>query len=288
MLSVCALGMWTVDYIRVPDRWLSLLLTQIFVVVNAGLMSATLYRAKATSRFSLLPALLYITAIAVFPYLRVHWQPQLLIGVLLFFLYATRDMSDTHEPNGLVFLITLLLCLIALIIPDTLWCIVFLWIVVLLQGAFTFRTVMASVLAVALVSAYYVLAIYAGWAQEWSFSPLYERRWLWQDNPACVTVTVIVMLVAFLYMTGGAFRRSSYDLVSTRMMLYHVVMWGLLSALLIVLTSAQPDCWVLLPFTLSAVAGIYFMQKESESRGVTLLLYLVGAVALYLWLVLSL
>lgn len=288
LLSVCALGMWTVDYIRVPDRWLSLLLTQIIVAINAGLLSATLYRAKATSRFSLLPAVLYITAIAVFPYLRVHWQPQLLVGILLFFLYATRDISDNHEPNGLVFLVTLMLCLTALVIPDALWCIAFLWIVVLLQGTFTFRTVMASVLAIALVSVYYLLAVYAGWAEEWRFTSMFDRQWVWIDHPVCMSVTIIIMLVAFLFVTGGAFRRSSYDLVSTRMMLYHVVLWGLLSALLIVFTSAQQDCWALLPFALSAVAGIYCMQKESETRGVTLLLYLIGAIAMYLWLVLSL
>ena len=288
LLSVCALGMWVVDYTRMPDDRLALLFTQLAVVVNGLLLSTTLYRAKATTHLSLLPAVLYIAAVAVFPYLRAHWQPQLLVGILLFFLLATRDMSDTHEPNGLIFLVTLMLCLTALILPDALLCIVFLWIVVLLQGAFTFRTIVASLLAVALVSVYYIVAMYIGWADGWSFAPIYERHWLGQNQPLCVVVTVVVMLVAFLYVTGGAFRRSSYDLVSTRMMLYHVVLWGLLSAPLILIEAEKPDYMAMLPLSLSAVAGIYFLQKESETRGVTLLIYLIGSVALYLWLVLSL
>ena len=288
LLLVAALCMWVVDYVHMPDLWLNTLIAQLLVLLNALQLSMTLYRAKATAHFSLLPAVLYVLAVAVFPYLRMHWQPQLIVCLLLFYLLFTRDMSDTHEPNGLVFIVTLLLCLTAMLVPDALWCIPLLWLVVLLQGAFTFRTIVASILAVVLVGGYYVIAMYFGWVQMWDFSVLYNRHWIGGGQPVCLTVTLITLFVAFLCLTAGAFRRSSYDLVSTRMLLYHAVLWGLLSTPLVLFISAQPDYEVLLPLSLSAVAGIFFMQKQSEARGITLLLYLVGTVAFYLWMVISL
>jgi len=218
----------------------------------------------------------------------VHWQPQLVVAILLFFLYATRDMTDTHEPNDLVFFVTLLLCLTALMSPDAVWCIAFLWLVVLLQGAFTLRTIFASLLAAALVGVYYVLALYIGWAEMWDYTFLFDRQWIGYNQPVALFTTVIILMVGFLFASGAAFRRSSYDFVSTRMLLYHVVFIGLLSAPLILLTAAELDSWALLPLSLTATTCIYLLQKESESRGITLLVYILGTITLYLWLVLSL
>ncbi|MBP5659517.1 MAG: hypothetical protein J6W89_05840 [Paludibacteraceae bacterium] len=287
-LLVGALCMWIVDYIRTPELWLTIFSAQMLVLLNAILLCMTLYRAKATAHFSLLPAVLYVLAVGVFPFLREHWQPQLTVTILLFFLYMTRDMTDAHEPNGLVFFVTLLLCLAALLSPDAVWCIVFLWIVVLLQGSFTLRTIVASLLAVALVSVYYLLAIYFGWEEQWNFSVLFDRHWFGSIYPACVIASVVCMMIAFLLATSGAFQRSSYDLVSTRMLLYHVVFIGLLSAPLILFSAVYPDYWLLLPLALASTTSIYLLQKQSESRGITLLVYITGAVALYLWLLLTL
>jgi len=283
-----ALCMWLVDYIRTPELWLTIFSAQMLVLLNAVLLCMTLYRAKATAHFSLLPAVLYVLAVGIFPFLREHWQPQLTVTVLLFFLYMTRDMTDSHEPNGLVFFVTLLLCLAALLSPDAVWCIVFLWLVVLLQGSFTFRTIVASLLAIALVSVYYVVAMSFGWIDLWDYSVLLDRHWFGYMYPACVVGTVIMMMIAFLFAAGGAFRRSSYDLVSTRMLLYHVVFIGLLSAPLILFSAVYPDCWLLLPLALSATTSIYLLQKQSEARGITMLVYITGAVALYIWLLLTL
>ncbi len=288
LLLVGALAMWVVDYTRTPELWLTILSTQTLVLINAILLSMTLYRAKATAHFSLLPAVLYILTVGVFPFLRVHWQPQLVVAILLFFLYATRDMTDTHEPNDLVFFVTLLLCLTALMSPDAVWCIAFLWLVVLLQGAFTLRTIFASLLAAALVGVYYVFALYIGWAEMWDYTFLFDRQWIGYNQPVALFTTVIILMVGFLFASGAAFRRSSYDFVSTRMLLYHVVFIGLLSAPLILITAAELDSWALLPLSLTATTCIYLLQKESESRGITLLVYIVGTITLYLWLVLSL
>ena len=280
--------MWVVDYTRTPELWLTILSTQTLVLINAILLSMALYRAKATAHFSLLPAVLYILTVGVFPFLRVHWQPQLVVAILLFFLYATRDMTDTHEPNDLVFFVTLLLCLTALMSPDAVWCIAFLWLVVLLQGAFTLRTIFASLLAAALVCIYYVLVLYVGWAEMWDYTFLFDRQWIGYNQPVALFTTVIILMVGFLFASGAAFRRSSYDFVSTRMLLYHVVFIGLLSAPLILITATELDSWALLPLSLTATTCIYLLQKESESRGITLLVYIVGTITLYLWLVLSL
>lgn len=288
LLLLCALCMWVVDYVRLSEEWPTILAAQLLTTLCGILLCMALHRAKATAHLSLLPAVLYVAAVGVIPYLRIHWQPQLIAGVLLLFLYTTRDMTDRREPNDLVFLMSVLLCLIAIWIPDAVWCIAFLWIVMLLQGSFTFRTILASLLGIALVSVYYALTIYIGWAEMWDYAQLFDRNWCSHELPQSVTVAIFVMIAAFLMVASGAFYRSLYDLVSTRMLLYHVVLLGLLSAPLILMTPTRPDSQVLLPLALSATAGIYLLQRESETRGVALLLYLIGASALYLWQVLSL
>ena len=288
LLLVGALAMWSVDYARVPEQWFATLTAQSLTLISGVLLCMVLYRAKATPHFSLLPAILYVAAVGVLPSLRQHWQPQLISLVLLFFLYMTRDMSDSHEPNGLVFSVSLMLCLAALIVPDAVWCIVLLWIVVFLQGAFTFRTILASLLAVVLVAVYYVLAMYIGWTDVWDYNALLDRQWVGDIEPTAVTVTLIVMIATFLVVTGGAFRRSSYDLVSTRMLFYHVVLLGLLSAPLILFMTPRPDSLVLLPTALAATTGIFVLQKSDEARGVALIIYLPTALTLYLVLVITL
>lgn len=280
--------MWVVDYVRTPDDWLIILLTQGLTIINASLLSMVIYRAKASSHFSLVPALLYVATIGIFPYLRVHWQPQLIVGILLFFLLTTRDMSDTSESNGVVFFTTLLLCLTSLLVPDALWCIFLIWIVVLLQGAFSLRTVFASLLAVLLVIVYYVLLMYVGCVDAWDPSVLLDRQWVGMRVPSALAVSVGLLMIGFLLVTGGAFARSTYDLVSTRMLLYHTVVWGLMSAPLVLFSASEQDSWVLTTIALSGTTGIFLLQKESEARGVTFLLYLIGATALYFWLVFSL
>lgn len=280
--------MWTVDYVRLPELWRTILGAQAMVAVNGLLLCLTLHRAKASGHFSLIPAVLYVAATGVYPYLREHWQPQLIAAILLLFLYATRNLADSHEPNNLVLLMTVLLCVVGLWIPDALWCIAMLWIVVLLQGMFTFRTIVASVLGIGLVGVYYAVALYMGWAEGWDYWALYDRRWIGFQAPACIIVSIVIMYLGFLGVTSGAFRRSSYDLVSTRMLLYHVVLLGLLSTPLILLPTPHPDSLVLLPTALSSTAGLYLLQKQSEDRGVTLLLYIVITAALYTWVLLTL
>lgn len=288
LLLLCALGMWTVDYVRTPDQWITVLMAQLLTVACGVWLSMVLHSAKAAEHFSLLPAILYVAAVGVIPYLRVHWQPQLITIVLLYFLYVTRDMKESSEPNGQVFLVSVLLCLTALWIPDALWCILFLWVVMLLQGLFSPRTVMASLLGVMLVGVYYVLAVYIGRAEMWDYRQLIDRTWFRYDTSDSVAVVVGIMIAGFLTAAIAAFRRSSYDLVSTRMLLYNSALLGLLSSPLILWTVAQPDCWVLLPLALASTTGIYLLQQESETRGVSFLVYLTIAVAMYLWLVLTL
>ena len=115
-----------------------------------------------------------------------------------------------------------------------------------------------------LVGIYYAIMLYFDIANMWDYNELFEREWFGFSSPICITATVGVMYAGFLCVTGGAFSRSSYDLVSARMLLYHAVLTGLLSSPLIVFTTVNQDIWVLLPLSLSATAGIYMLQHESE------------------------
>ena len=167
LLLVCALGMWVIDYIRMPELWGTILGSQLLTLFSGLLLCMTLYRAKVSEDFSLLPAVLYVAAVGVLPNLREHWEPQLIAAILLIFLHATRNMTDNHEPNGMVMLMTILLCITALWVPDAIWCILMLWLVVLLQGTFTLRTIVASLLGIILVGIYYAILLYFDIADRW-------------------------------------------------------------------------------------------------------------------------
>ena len=288
LLLVCALGMWVVDYIRMPEQWVMLLFTQIMSLMNALLLCSVLYRSKASAHYSLLPGVIYVVMVAVFPYMRLHGAPHFMALLLLFYLLITRDLSEDNESNGIPFFITLLLSLLAYFSPDALWCIIFLWVVVIVQGCFSLRTVIASLLAVALCAVYYQIAVYLGWLESVNWPELIHRQWLGNVYQPMVVIAVISLLAAFIYVVVAAFQRSSYDLVSTRMILYQVVLLGVLSAPLIILPPSRPDSLVLLPLSLAATTGIYLLQKESESRGITLLVYLAGAIVLYISLIVNL
>jgi len=288
LLLVCALGMWTVDYVRMPETWSMLLLSQSLSLTNAILLCCILLRAKASSHFSLIPAILYIVTVAVFPTLRLHWLPQLIVLLLQVFLLLTREMSDSNEPNGIVFFVSMLFCISSLFCPDALWFIVYLWVVVLIQGSFSLRTVLASLFAVALCGIYYFIAIYMGWLEPHDWSELVRREWFGNLRSPMLTGTIGILILMFFYLTGAAFRRSSYDLVSTRILLYHVVMLGLLSLPLILLSTTRSDSLAALPLFVASTESIYLLQKESESRGITLLIYLTVAIGLYITLLLHL
>lgn len=287
-LLVGILGLWSVDYIRRSEQWGLILLAQGLSLMNALLLSSVLYRAKATAHFSLIPAILYLVTTAIFPYLRLHWTPQVPVLVIALFLLVTRDISDDHEPNSVLFLITVLLCTAAFIVPDAIWCIAYLWVTVLIQGCFSLRSVLSSLLGAGLCATYYLLFVYMGWMEAVDWSVLVNRQWFATMQPAQIVTAVVTLLAVFLYVSGAAFRRSSYDLVSTRMLLYQTVMLGLMSAPLILLSAAQSDILCLMPLSMAGTAGIYLLQTKSESRGITLLVYLVGAITLYLTLLISL
>ena len=73
LLLVCASGMWVIDYIRMPELWGTILGSQLLTLFSGLLLCMTLYRAKVSEDFSLLPAVLYVAAVGVLPNLREHW-----------------------------------------------------------------------------------------------------------------------------------------------------------------------------------------------------------------------
>lgn len=282
LLAIGALALWVPDYLSAPERWHELLLTQLVLIANAIMLSALLYQGKASRSFTALPVPLMIFTVAALPQLRSGWLLQLWIGVLLLFLFTMQQLADNQPPNGYVFFFSLVLCILSLWLPDALWCIVYLWAVVLMMGAFSLRTIMASAIAMAVFVFYYRIAGFFGWSMEWGCSSLLSRSWLATVMPLHDTIAIAFVLVATFAITFAAFRRSLYGFISTRMLLYHCVMLYLIVTPLVLL--CRPDgggIHALLAIATPAVTSIYLLQKESESRGITFILYIIGALALY-------
>lgn len=282
LLAMGALALWVPDYLSAPERWHELLLTQLLLVANAIMLSALLYQGKATRSFTALPVPLMIITVAVLPDWRCGWLLQVWIAVMLLFLFMMQQMADNQSPNGYVFFFTLVLSVLSLWLPDALWCIVYLWAVVVMMGAFSLRTLLASAIGLVVFIFYYQIAHYFGWSVEWGWSSLLPRSWMAKVMSLHDIITVAVVLVATFAITFVTFRRSSYGFVSTRMLLYHCVMLYLMVIPLVLFF--RPDgggIHALLAVATPAVTGIYLLQTESESRGITFILYFLVALALY-------
>ena len=282
LLAIGALALWVPDYRSAPERWPELMCTQLLLAANAVLLSVLLYQGKASRSFTALPVPLMILTVAVLPQLRYSWLLQLWIAVLLLFLFFIQQLAENQSPNGHVFFTSLVLCILSLWLPDALWCIVYLWGVVLMMGALSLRTILASAMAVAVFVFYYQIAGYIGWSVEWAWSSILSRSWMASALPLHDIITIAVVLIATFVITFATFRRSLYGFVSTRKLLYYCVALYLIVTPLVLFY--RPDgggIHALLAIATPAVTSIYLLQKESESRGITFLLYIIVALALY-------
>lgn len=275
--------MWIPDYLCAQQLWVDLMITQIMVVVNAVFLAVLLYQAKASRSFTALPVPLTILTIAALPEMRFDWVWQLWIFTILLFLYLVQDVSDTQSPNGYIFFTSLILCVLSLWIPDASLTILYLWLVVLFYSAFSLRTIFASAIAVAVFAFYYAIAYYLGWTDEWSWIGLIERTWLGYSVSAQWMLTIVVALAGTLAIAFAAFRRSSYGFVSTRILLYHSAALYLVAIPFVLFPAADGGAMhAMLALAIPAITSIYLLQQESESRGITFLVYLLVAFALYM------
>ena len=274
--------MWIPDYVNNSEQWIDLMLTQLLVIANAIFLSIVLYQAKASRSYSALPIPLMILTTAVLPDMRSTWLLQLWMFIILMFLFLMQQLSENQSPNSYVFFVSLLLCILTIWIPDAVWCLLYLWLVVLQCSAFSLRTIFASAIAVAVFAIYYGIAYHLGWVSELPLDSLLDRSWFADYASVRHLVSVSVVLVSTFAIMFASFRRSSYDFVSTRMLLYHCAMLYIVATPFILLSKPEGAVMhAMLALATPAVTGIYLLQKESESRGITFLLYVLVALALY-------
>lgn len=275
--------MWVPDYVHMPAVWDELLLTQAGVLFNAVYLSVLLYQARASKSISFLPAPLFILTVAVLPGMRCHWQLQLWILAVLLFLHLVLHTGDHEAPNGYVFFFSLLLCILSPWIPDALWFVPYAWVVVLMFGRLSVRTLLASVIAAAVFAVYYGAAVYFGMVDDWSFmTTLFPRSWFAWNADVPDILSVVIVLLATIAIAASSFLRSSYGFVSTRMLLNHfVALFVIAVPFILFVRPASADTVAMAALAAPAVTGIYLLQKESESRGITFLAYVLVALALY-------
>lgn len=289
ILIAGALTLWVPDYVAAPADWLALSATQLLVLLSGSLLAELLYRARAMAHRSAVPVLLYILSCALLPEIRTTWQPQVLVLTAVLVLLIMQAVGDHDEPLEMAFLTTLLVCLTSLIVRDALWLMPFVWVVPIVQRQFTIRVFTASLLGVGLFLLYFMVISYVTLLPESLkpilvayFQPLTERYALFEHGLHSLFPWVIISyMVALIIFVIATLMRSSHDYVQTRNLTYQLILLYVMILPFALFLVPDVGILALLPWILSAMASIYLFQKESVSRGVTLLVYIAVCAILY-------
>lgn len=158
--------MWLPGFLApapMPGQIRLLACTALLTVFNGILLMAVLWRTGITRTRSGLPIVLYMFLISSVTALHTDWASQLAVSAFQVVLLLV--LSAYHQEHAVEqsFLATLLLCIGALAVPDMLWLVPVLWLLLVTQRAFNFRTWLASLTGCALVALYAALMHCARW-----------------------------------------------------------------------------------------------------------------------------
>ena len=280
LLSLLLLGLWVPSFIANP---LLCAVTCTLALFNAMLLIALLYRTGVTRVLSGMPMVCYLCLMGMMPALHTLWQSQVavlcLLTVILLLHLSWRKNPAVQESFGA----TLLLCAAGLFMPDMLVFVPLLWGGMMMQRAFSVRTWMASLTAIALVALY-------GWIAwhwfDWTLrlaSP-YEAfllRNVGLPSGEIIPAALIVLFGFFFAVCGLLdYNRENVSVQS---------LFVILTAILLVTAILMFFPPVLFPSAAAAavcatagLAAVFFTSHQSLFAGISFLLFLLLPVAVTL------
>ena len=243
-LSVGVMCGWIPDFLQPNADYLSLSLTMAGTLANAFLLLYLTRTTTITRQKDILPVPLYLLTVTAFPSVHTAWRLQvavlLLTSAVLIIHGAYRKENTAHDG----FLATALVAIASLFVPQVIFFVPFVWLAYTLLRAMRLRTFLASLIALAVFGIYLALAVYLfGW--ECPYVHVFE----WNETPMLTYWILLAFHIAFLVAAAVRIDRDS----TTQ------------QALLILL---------FLFFLPAATATLFFRQRDSLSRGLCFLMYL--------------
>ena len=193
MLSI-VLGMvfWIYSFIQ-TDALLPTIITCGLTICNAILLAMVFSRLDITNLPSFFVATTYWLVVSSMPMLHTYWQGQVLVAsiwiALLILGGVGRHHQDAVEES---FLSTLIISVVSMLIWQTAVGIVVIWLYLLGRRALSWRSWLASIIAVLVVVLYGGICSYFGWIQfPWNAGVVDNGWYAWTEIAVMLLVSVI-------------------------------------------------------------------------------------------------
>lgn len=276
VLTVLALLMWIPDFSHADNNYGVIVATLGLTILNGLGLTLLFYESGVTRFLQALPFILYLVVFSSFHGFHTYWQAQLAILLLqptILFLQHSHLNAKSQET---AFISSIFLLVASLFLPAVVWFIPLYWVGLIYQQAFSIRTFLASVLAIAVFAIYYAIAYYfVDWVPEYaiirpvSFIINMENGGLEYLIYACVVIAVSIFLSAnVLWRLHRENNRTRFMAVLFGNMLIGT---SVLTLIPVVGSNNLP----LLLFVCVALAELYFHQQQSTFRGIIFVVLLV-------------
>lgn len=159
------LGMffWVSSVIQ-AESFILILVTFVFTICNAMLLSIVYGKLEITNLPSLFVAITYWISISAVSFLHPYWQGQVLIASILVSLLILGDVGYQHQDaTEESFLSTFIVCVVSLLICQALIGVLIIWLYLLSKRMLTWRSWIASMIAIIVVVLYSGISHYLGW-----------------------------------------------------------------------------------------------------------------------------
>ncbi len=290
-LSVVVLCGWIPDFVACDYSSFAtafpLYLTFSLMLVNAYAVFFMMQATGVVRYRDLLPVFLYLITTTAFPAIHTRWQLQaavVLTTILVQILHRAYREEDTARD---CFLTTALALIASLFEPVAIVMVPLIWLSYILLRAMHLRTMLASLIAIALFLLYLALVIYMG-----GISCPYAHLFSlpdWQTLigiPATTSLSTSSSLAASLAPASPAV---SHPIVIALAVLYaafvvfHYVLCIVATVRIDRDSSGQQSLLMLLYlfFLPTATAVFFFRQNQSLARGITFLLYILLLLSSY-------
>lgn len=279
-LSAVLLCAWTPSF-ATESTWL-VVLTMLLTCANGALLTLINLRTQLSREMLGTPLLLYMLVCAAFTPVHTCWQAQLvtgaMLGVLLLIQNGYRVLSTASDSLRA----TLYLSLSSLLVPDMVWMIPMIWLMYAILNSLQPRTLLASIIGVALVSLYVAIAHFLGWFAIDGYTSLLQRHWLGMlvtPQETYCQLGIVALGVLFTILTLPRFSRDNTN-VQTLCMLFIVTLVSA-SVLSLLLVNPIKSLFPIVLVSLSGIVSIYLRQSSDVVRGSFFLVYVVACLAVF-------
>ncbi|MBR3566285.1 MAG: hypothetical protein IKN91_08185 [Paludibacteraceae bacterium] len=254
-----------------------LLLSFGLCIINALLLLFILYISGEFKERTAMPVVLFLFMSGAFK--AVHFMLAYHIGLLLMILVLILMIQTFRKPDlaEYSFLATLILYLAAIFVPDLMYFIPFLWLMLIANRALSAKTLIASWLALGTVFVFLLFFIFyksESW-QYFDFENLLDR-YIIQPQPLQSFVGKVVLLVVAILLSVYYFLDKSLLNIKQIIVFDEIIIVAVFVLFAIVFPSSHyvDDVYPMGVFVMSALATHYFIASPSVVRGVMFLVYL--------------